>query len=137
MNTKEAADIIDAIASAIRSQPNQFSYEVTVIGQSVHTSGPGTGLSIQVQGGFGGTTIGQVVGVNTNAAVRIANKAVDGAVTTWATSTVEALESLSTALKEKSPDKTKVQDLVGKVGAVIGVPALQAAINAAVTVALS
>ena len=137
MNTEEAADIIDGIASSIRSQPNQFSFEVTVTGQSIRATGGGPGLSISVVGGVGGITIGQQVGVNSGASVEIANKAINDATMVWATAAIEALELLAKELREQRPNKSKIQGMLAHLGSLIGVPAIHAAVSTAVTLALA
>ena len=61
MNPTEAADVIEAMAKALRANPQQFHINISVIGQRV-TSYGGIGMQVNaVGGGPGSTTIGNQV----------------------------------------------------------------------------
>jgi hypothetical protein len=107
MDVKDASEIIDSIAESIKTHPNQFHIEVNVTGQSISSYG-GTGAVISATGGApGSTTIGQSVSMNC-AQIRIAQKAGVTAMNQQLQSLVDALNQISSELKAKQPDKSKI-----------------------------
>ena len=64
MESREAADIVQAISDSLRSDPEQFHISIKVVGQQI-TSHGGTGLKITATGaGPESTTVGQIVSMD-------------------------------------------------------------------------
>jgi len=110
MDVKDASEIIDSIAESIKAHPNQFHIEVNVAGQSISSYG-GIGAVISATGGApGSTTIGQSVSID-GAQIEIAQKAGVTAMNQQLQSLVEALNQISSELKAKQPDKSKISGI--------------------------
>jgi hypothetical protein len=110
MDVKDASEIIDSIAESIKTHPNQFHIEVNVTGQSISSYG-GIGAVISATGNApGSTTIGQSVSMN-GAQIRIAQKAGVTAMNQQLQGLVDALNQISSELKAKQPDKSKISGI--------------------------
>ena len=110
MDVKEASEIINSIAESIKIHPNQFHIEVNVTGQSISSHG-GIGAVISTTGGApGSTTIGQSVSLD-GAQIRIAQKAGITAMNQQIQSLVGVLNEISSELKAKQPDKSKISKI--------------------------
>jgi len=111
MTTTEAADLIETMIGAIKANPGQFHISVKVIGQSVVSQG-GIGMKVTaVGGGPGSTTIGNQVTVG-GAQVQIAQQSATEAINQQFGALLEALQTIATALRSPSPDRTLIQRAV-------------------------
>ena len=111
MHASEAADVIDSIASAIRSNPAQFHLAINVTGQRI-TSYGGTGLSVSVTGGGPGSmTIGQKVSVS-GADIEIQQQRGVQAFEQQLCALLVALAELSQHLRSANPDRPRVSRIV-------------------------
>jgi len=110
MTNKEAAEIIDSMVEAIRTNPNQFQIEVNVSGQSINVSG-GIGLNISAIGGEpGSTTIGQSIAMD-GMQIEIAQKAGINAMNQQIKALIESLHAVSKELKSQTPNKQGISKI--------------------------
>ena len=110
MTNKEAAEIIDSMVEAIRTNPNQFQIEVNVSGQSINVSG-GIGLNISATGGEpGSTTIGQSISMD-GMQIEIAQKAGINAMNQQIKALIESLNAISKELKSQTPNKQGISKI--------------------------
>ncbi len=113
MEILEAAELIDAIGRSIRENPSQFHFEINVIGTQATAIGGGTGLSVQARGGGpGSTTIGYQSSVS-GANIEVAQKAANGAIRQEMSALVQALYNLASELRSTSPDKNRINAILG------------------------
>ena len=111
MLANEAAELIEVMIGAIKSNPSQFHLSINVIGQQV-TSHGGTGLHVSVTGGgAGSTTIGNQVSMS-GASVQIAQQHGIQAVNDQMSALLNTLGEIANQLRSQSPNKSVVQQLV-------------------------
>lgn len=108
MQNHEAAELIEAIAKSLRTDPAQFHISVRVVGQQV-TSYGGTGMSISVTGGAAGSrTVGNQVSMD-GASVQIAHGQANVAVQEQIAALCAQLEQISAELRKPNPDRSALQ----------------------------
>jgi len=108
MNQTEAVSIIQAIIDSIKSDPSQFSFEISIIGTSATSIGGGTGLSVNAKGGAPGShTIGFQSSV-TDANIKIAQKSADEKIRQEIAWLVDQLQTMIEELKSQSPSHDKL-----------------------------
>ena len=111
MTKKEAAGIIETMMGALRSDPSQFHLDVTVIGQSVSSSG-GIGMQVSATGGqAGSTTIGQVVSVD-GSQVEIAQSAASAAMDQQVQVLLTSMQTLVDELEAAPPNSGKARSVI-------------------------
>lgn len=126
MLANEAAELIEVMIGAIKSNPSQFHLSINVIGQQV-TSHGGTGLHVSVTGGgVGSTTIGNQVSMS-GASVQIAQQHGIQAVNDQMSALLNTLGEIANQLRSQSPNKSVIQQLVSSLkntwvpGVIVGV----------------
>lgn len=127
---------IDAAIASLRQQPNQFSLVVQATGLSVTSSGPGTGMKIEVTGGGAGS---QTTGLNvttSSAQVNIAQNTADQGLKQEAEKAILLLSEIKTLLLARKVDKPSVMPRLTEFGKTYVAPALKSVIEALVKKAL-
>ena len=107
MTPAEAADVIDAMARALRANPQQFHLNISVVGQRI-TSYGGTGMVVNaVGGGPGSTTIGNQVNVG---AAQVQLSPVQGgqAMDQQFGALLQTLEGIVAELRSPKPDRSRI-----------------------------
>jgi hypothetical protein len=108
MTPAEAADVIEAMATALRANPQQFHINIRVTGQSV-TSYGGTGMVVNaVGGGPGSTTIGNQVRVG-SAQVELSPVQGGQAMDQQFGALLQTLQEITTELRAPTPDRSLIQ----------------------------
>ena len=104
MHTHEAAELIEAIASSLRTDPSQFHVSIRVVGQQV-TSHGGTGMNINVTGGATGSrTVGNQVSLS-GSSVQITDGLASAAFQEQLFALCTQLEQMAAELRQPLPDK--------------------------------
>ena len=106
MTPREAATVVRAVAQALRNDPNQFAITVNVIGQQI-TSHGGTGLSLNVTGGVGGTTVGQHVTASAGS-LSIEQGRVSSAVQARLSDLATAIDEIANELEAPAPNTSSI-----------------------------
>ena len=108
MTPIEAAEVIEAMAAALRANPQQFHINISVIGQRV-TSYGGIGMQVTaVGGGPGSTTIGNQVRMG-GADVEISQQQGLQAMDQQFGALLQTLQDVATQLRAPTPDRTRIQ----------------------------
>lgn len=108
MTPIEAAEVIEAMAAALRANPQQFHINISVIGQRV-TSYGGTGMVVNaVGGGPGSTTIGNQVTMG-GAQVEISQQQGLQAMDQQFGALLQTLQDIATQLRGPTPDRSRIQ----------------------------
>ena len=108
MTPTEAAEVIEAMATALRANPQQFHINISVIGQRV-TSYGGTGMVVNaVGGGPGSTTIGNQVTMG-GAQVQLSPLQGGQAMDQQFGALLQTLQDLATQLRSPKPDRSLIQ----------------------------
>lgn len=108
MTPIEAAEVIEAMASALRANPQQFHINISVIGQRV-TSYGGIGMKVTaVGGGPGSTTIGNQVTMG-GAQVEISQQQGVQAMNEQFGALLQTLQDVATQLRAPAPDRGRIQ----------------------------
>ena len=135
MNPKEAADIAQTIADSLKSDPDQFSISVSVVGQQI-TSHGGVGLSITATGGEPGSrTIGQSISID-GGQMEILRGNADQAMKEQIAALARSIEGIAGELRHDAPDRSKIRQVLDSFtgtwvpGLIIGV--LSNAVSAAI-----
>jgi hypothetical protein len=107
MTPAEAAYVIEAMARALRANPQQFHINVSVIGQRVSSYG-GTGMVVNaVGGGPGSTTIGNQVtmgGAHVELSPMLGGQAMDQQFGVL----LQTLEGIVAELRSPKPDRSRI-----------------------------
>lgn len=126
MQNQEAAELIEAIVTSLRTDPAQFHVSVRIIGQQI-ISHSGTGMSISVTGGAAGSrTVGNQVSMD-GVSVQISHGQANAAVQEQIATLCGQLEQMARELRKPNPDqgilKTTFDALQGTwvPGVIIGV----------------
>jgi hypothetical protein len=108
MTPAEAADVIEAMARALRANPQQFQINISVTGQRV-TSYGGTGMVVNaVGGGPGSTTIGNQANVG-SAQVQLSPAQGGQAMDQQFGALLQTLHDLAAQLRSPKPDRSLIQ----------------------------
>ena len=108
MTPTEAADVIEAMAKALRANPQQFQINISVIGQRV-TSYGGIGMQVTaVGGGPGSTTIGNQVTMG-GAQVELSAQQGGHAMDQQFGALLQTLQEITTQLRAPAPDRGRIQ----------------------------
>lgn len=111
MESREAADIVQAISDSLRSDPGQFHIRINIVGQKISSHG-GTGLKITATGGGPeSTTVGQIVSLD-GTHMEISRDQVDQAMAQQVTALINSLDAIAAELRAASPDKSKIQHIL-------------------------
>jgi len=126
MTPAEAADVIEAMAQALRANPRQFHINISVIGQRV-TSYGGIGMQVNAAGGGpGSTTIGNQVSMG-GANIELAQQQGAAAMEQQFAALLQTLANIATELRSAKPDRSVVQRAIDSLkntwvpGVIIGV----------------
>ena len=129
MTPIEAADVIDAMAQALRANPRQFNININVsmVGQRITTYGGGIGMQVTAVGGAPGSmTIGNQVSVG-GAQVELAQQQGAAAMEQQFAALLQTLSNIATELRSAKPDRSVVQRAIDSLkntwvpGVIIGV----------------
>jgi hypothetical protein len=108
MTPVEAADVIEAMAQALRANPRQFHINISVIGQRV-TSYGGIGMQVNATGGGpGSTTIGNQVSMG-GADIQLAQQQGAAAMEQQFAALLQTLANIATELRSAKPDRSVIQ----------------------------
>ena len=108
MTAIEAAEVIEAMAAALKANPAQFHINISVIGQRV-TSYGGTGMVINAMGGGpGSTTIGNQVTMG-GAQVEINQQQGLQAMDQQFGALLETLHAIAAQLRSPTPDRSFIR----------------------------
>jgi hypothetical protein len=117
MRPEEAAELIDALRQSFQSNPSQFTFTVNVktIGTQSIVHGGGTGISVNVTGGAGGS---RTTGYSSSASagttsVQIAQGAANAEIERQAQLIITALGELSSELRAKKPERSVIDRCLG------------------------
>jgi hypothetical protein len=111
MTPTEAADVIEAMAAALRANPQQFHINIKITGQSV-TSFGGTGMVVNaVGGGPGSTTIGNQVSMG-GAQVEISQQQGLQAMDQQFGALLQTLQDIAAQLRVPTPDRSLIQRMI-------------------------
>ncbi|WDH37411.1 hypothetical protein [Pseudomonas chlororaphis] len=111
MDAIQASTIIDSLADSIKANPDQFTIQIRVIGQSVVSHG-GIGMSVSVTGGGpGSSTVGNSVHMGSGT-IEIATGKADAAMVEQMAGLAEALSQISQQLKSGNPDKSLIRSTI-------------------------
>lgn len=120
---------IDAAITSLRQQPNQFALTVNVTGLSVTSSGPGTGMKVEVTGGGQGS---QTTGLNvtsTGGQMSIAQRDADQALKQQAEKAISLLTEIKSLLQAPKVDKPTVMSRLEDFGKTYVAPVLKSVIE--------
>lgn len=111
MDAIQASLVLDSLAESINANPDQFSIQVNVIGQSVVTHG-GIGMSVSVAGGGpGSVTVGNSVRMD-GGSIEIASGKANAAMVQQMSALAESLSQISQQLKSGNPDKGVIRSII-------------------------
>ena len=111
MSPAEASDVIEAMAKALRANPQQFHINVNVIGQRV-TSYGGIGMQVNaVGGGPGSTTIGNQVTMG-GAQIELAQQQGAAAMDQQFGALLQTLANIAAELRNPKPDRSLIQRMI-------------------------
>jgi len=121
---------IDAAILSLRQQPNQFNLAVNVTGLHVTSTGPGTGMKVEVHGGGAGS---QTTGLNvttSGADLNIVQRDADQALKQQAEKAISLLSEIKSLLQAPKVDKQTITSRLTEFGKTYVAPALKAIVEA-------
>lgn len=123
---------IDAAITSLKEQPNQFKLAVHVTGMAVTSSGPGTGMKIEVAGGGPGSQTTGLKVSTTGAQVNITRTTADQALKEQAEKAISLLSEMKLLLQAPKVDKPTVMSRLTDFGNTYVAPVLKSIIGALV-----
>ena len=111
MDNQTAIKLIQGIADSIKNNPNQFHFEINIIGTNVVNNAPGIGLAVTANGGGpGSNTVGFQSNLNASD-ISIVQKKADGEINSQINKLTDALDGIIVELKQSSVNESKINNL--------------------------
>ena len=113
MTVDEAAAVIEAMANSLRTNPNQFHVNLSIVGTRATSHGGGIGLSVTATGGGPGS---HTVGFQSSASMGSAEISLaNGAMQAEIVAIVSKLDEIVTELRKPKPDRSLLKRLASTV----------------------